>query len=117
MKLSALIKKLQAIQDTVPFDSDVVTGDDFMPTPIKSVYHEPPYTFIQFDYEESEDLELISSSKFLLTFERMAQLSQQMTPEEQAELISWEKEFVTGDGAYGTSDWPGWNKVFARLNH
>jgi hypothetical protein len=116
VKLSALIKKLQAIHDEVPFDSDVVTGDDYMPTLIKSVYHEPPYTFIQFESSESDDEEFNENSK-ALTFERIAELSKLMSKEEQAELIRWEKEFVTGDGALATTDWPGWTDVFSRLSH
>lgn len=53
MKLSELIKQLQEIDKSVPFDSEVVTGDDWMPRRISSVYHEPPHTFIQF--EEDDD--------------------------------------------------------------
>ncbi|OED64027.1 hypothetical protein A165_12615 [Vibrio tasmaniensis ZS-17] len=49
MKISELIEKLQLIDSTVPFDSDVVSGDDWMPSAITRVYHEPPRTFIEFD--------------------------------------------------------------------
>lgn len=49
MKLSELIKKLQEIEKSVPFDSEVVTGDDYMPQSITRVYHEPPHTFIEFE--------------------------------------------------------------------
>lgn len=31
MKLSELIKQLQEIDKSVPFDSEVVTGEDWMP--------------------------------------------------------------------------------------
>lgn len=48
MNISDLINKLQLIDKTVPFDSEVVSGDDWMPDKISAVYHEPPYTFIQF---------------------------------------------------------------------
>ncbi|EEW08875.1 hypothetical protein [Vibrio mimicus] len=54
MKISQLIKKLQDIDSTVPFDSDVVTGDDWMPSAITRVYHEPPRTFIEFEASEDE---------------------------------------------------------------
>ncbi|KPV95158.1 MULTISPECIES: hypothetical protein [unclassified Pseudoalteromonas] len=56
MKLSELIKQLQEIEKSVPFDSEVVTGEDWMPQSIVQVYHEPPYTFIQFE-PSSEDIE------------------------------------------------------------
>jgi hypothetical protein len=56
MKLSQLIKKLQEIEKTVPFDSEVVTGDDWMPQKITTVHHEPPYTFIEFE-SPHEDIE------------------------------------------------------------
>ncbi|MBQ4848813.1 hypothetical protein [Pseudoalteromonas sp. MMG012] len=53
MKLKELIKNLQEIEKTLPFDSEVVTGDDFMPQRVVKVHHEPPYTFIEF--EEPKD--------------------------------------------------------------
>ncbi|MDQ9094219.1 hypothetical protein RC083_21910 [Pseudoalteromonas haloplanktis] len=56
MKLSELIKQLQEIDKSVPFDSEVVTGGDWMPQSITQVYHEPPYTFIQFE-ASSEDID------------------------------------------------------------
>jgi hypothetical protein len=33
-----------------------------------------------------------------------------LPPHELAALTTWEYENVTGDGVYGTSDWPGWIK-------
>lgn len=54
MKLSELIKKLQEIDKSIPFDSEVVTGEDWMPQTIREVYHEPPYTFIQFEHSEED---------------------------------------------------------------
>lgn len=63
MKLSELIKKLQALDKSIPFDSEVVSGDDWQPLVISAVYHDPPYTFIQFQecgemtggWDESEE--------------------------------------------------------------
>jgi hypothetical protein len=55
MKLSELIKQLQEIEKSVPFDSTVVTGDDWMPQQIVKVYHEPPYTYIEFEEPVEED--------------------------------------------------------------
>jgi len=55
MKTSQLIKKLQRIEKDVPFDADVVTGDDWQPTDLARVYHEPPYTFLEFNYSSSEE--------------------------------------------------------------
>ncbi|WP_171045092.1 hypothetical protein [Pseudoalteromonas rubra] len=54
MKLSELIKHLQAIEKSVPFDSEVVTGDDWKPSQVAEVYHEPPHTFIQFREMDEE---------------------------------------------------------------
>ncbi|MCZ8254465.1 MAG: hypothetical protein O9327_02135 [Polaromonas sp.] len=53
----------------------------------------------------------------LLTAERMVALSSRMTQEEKDELLAWEREHVTGDGKFGTTDWPGWKAVVARLTH
>lgn len=33
-----------------------------------------------------------------------------LTSEDKASLAEWDKDKVTGDGVYGTSDWPGWAK-------
>ncbi|EMD6373991.1 hypothetical protein OA40_11410 [Morganella morganii] len=54
MKTSTLIAKLQQIDKTVPFDADVVTGDDWQFLDIARVYHNPPHTFIEF--KDIEDL-------------------------------------------------------------
>jgi hypothetical protein len=61
MKLSELIHRLQEIDKTVPFDSEVVTGGDWMPQGITRIYHEPPHTFIEFEdpaegEEDDDDL-------------------------------------------------------------
>lgn len=56
MKTSVLIQKLMEIDKTVPFDADVVTGEDWWPTPISRVYHNPPHTFVEFETgEQSQD--------------------------------------------------------------
>lgn len=56
MKTSTLIQKLTELSKTVPFDADVVTGEDWWPNPIARVYHNPPHTFIEFEKEgPSED--------------------------------------------------------------
>ncbi|WP_312343863.1 hypothetical protein [Leclercia sp.] len=52
MKTSVLIQKLMEIDKTVPFDADVVTGEDWCPTPISRVYHNPPHTFVEFEADE-----------------------------------------------------------------
>jgi len=35
---------------------------------------------------------------------------EQHAPAEWAEFLEWERTHVTGDGPYGTSDWPGWTR-------
>ena len=52
LKTSVLIQKLMEIDKTVPFDADVVTGEDWWPTPISRVYHNPPHTFVEFEADE-----------------------------------------------------------------
>lgn len=54
MKISKLIEALQEIDSTVPFDSDVVTGDDWMPSAITRIYHKPPLTYIEFESVEDD---------------------------------------------------------------
>ncbi|AYO37242.1 hypothetical protein [Serratia sp. P2ACOL2] len=55
MKTSELIDKLNKIAKTVPFDAEIVTGDDWLWQGVDKVYHNPPHTYIQFDsYEENE---------------------------------------------------------------
>jgi hypothetical protein len=57
LKTSTLIQKLTEISKTVPFDADVVTGEDWWPHPITRVYHNPPHTFIEFGTEEPSENE------------------------------------------------------------
>lgn len=56
MKTSQLIAQLQEIATTVPFDADVVMGDDGQNTPINRVYHQPPHTFIELTPGEHENI-------------------------------------------------------------
>ncbi|AAX65152.1 hypothetical protein DU808_25730 [Salmonella enterica subsp. enterica] len=56
LKTSVLIQKLMEIDKTVPFDADVVTGEEWWPIPISRVYHNPPHTFVEFETgEQSQD--------------------------------------------------------------
>ncbi|MEB5920882.1 hypothetical protein [Franconibacter daqui] len=56
MKTSVLIQKLMEIDKTVPFDAEVVTGEEWWPTPISRVYHNPPHTYVEFETgEQSQD--------------------------------------------------------------
>ncbi|EKM0532204.1 hypothetical protein R2217_004313 [Cronobacter turicensis] len=52
LKTSVLIQKLMEIDKTVPFDAEVVTGEEWWPTPISRIYHNPPYTFVEFETDE-----------------------------------------------------------------
>lgn len=56
MKTSELIKQLQKIDQTVPFDADIVTGDNWLPCSIDKVYHNPPYTYIQFNSYDTDEM-------------------------------------------------------------
>ncbi|ARA23069.1 TPA: hypothetical protein U2R10_000633 [Proteus mirabilis] len=56
MKTSELIKKLQEIDKTVPFDADIVTGDDWLPCGVENVYHAPPNTYIQFNSYDADEM-------------------------------------------------------------
>ncbi|MEE5092441.1 hypothetical protein V2H26_21065 [Xanthomonas euvesicatoria] len=47
--------------------------------------------------------------------ERIVTFLPKLTDAERQALEYWEKEHVTGDGAAGSSDWPGWPDVFKRL--
>jgi hypothetical protein len=53
----------------------------------------------------------------ILTAERIVAFYPQMTDQEKENLSAWEKKFVTGNGAYGTNDWPGWKDIVKRLSH
>lgn len=55
-------------------------------------------------------------ASLMASYERMLELSEQLTPTERAELDAWEKAHL-GDGVTCSSDWPGWAAVLARLSH
>lgn len=59
----------------------------------------------------------IAAHPLLLTMERLVTMYAQMSELEKNELAAWERANVTGDGAFGTSDWPGWKAVVDRLSH
>ncbi|MDU4254516.1 hypothetical protein [Pseudomonas sp.] len=50
-------------------------------------------------------------------YERMVKAATVMTDQEKAALAEWEKTHVTGNGDFGTSDWPGWEAVISRISH
>ena len=58
MKTSELLSKLEALNKEVPFDAEIVSGDNWMPTTLVSVHHEPPHTFLEFDWPEEESEEI-----------------------------------------------------------
>ena len=37
-----------------------------------------------------------------------------LPPEEREDLENWDREMVTGDGMFATSDWPGWGSTSER---
>lgn len=59
-----------------------------------------------------------SAEALILPYERMvAMYNNGMSDSERAALHAWEKENVKGDGALGTSHWPGWAEIVKRLSH
>lgn len=52
MKTSELIAQLQEIEKSVPFDAEVVIGDDWISHKLIRVVHNPPHTFLVFDTPE-----------------------------------------------------------------
>jgi len=53
----------------------------------------------------------------LARYERTITAATVMTEQEKSELTEWEKIHVTGDGRFGTSDWPGWDQIVSRISH
>lgn len=53
---------------------------------------------------------------FVLTVERILAMHPKMTEGEKQKLAEWEKVSL-GSGEKGTTDWPGWADVIARLSH
>ncbi|EBL0074070.1 hypothetical protein DYT08_04960 [Salmonella enterica] len=77
LKTSVLIQKLMEIDKTVPFDADVVTGEEWWPIPISRVYHNPPHTFVEFETgEQSQDApdELTIYSELEIRVHQMIQI-------------------------------------------
>ncbi|WP_445672537.1 hypothetical protein [Pseudomonas inefficax] len=50
-------------------------------------------------------------------YERIIKAATVMTDQEKFSLAEWEKIHVTGNGDFGTSDWPGWETVILRISH
>lgn len=57
------------------------------------------------------------SESHIAKYERIIKAATTLTPDEKLALEKWEKENVTGDGNFGTSDWPGWDAVISRISH
>ncbi|EEJ6370531.1 hypothetical protein B9M33_000009 [Salmonella enterica subsp. enterica serovar Denver] len=77
LKTSVLIQKLMEIDKTVPFDADIVTGEEWWPIPISRVYHNPPHTFVEFETgEQSQDdpYELTIYSELEIRVHQMIQI-------------------------------------------
>jgi hypothetical protein len=73
MKTSQLINKLIEINKTVPFDADIVTGDDWLFQPVSKVYHNPPHTYIEFEsFEEDEWSEDLAEENRKATIKELA---------------------------------------------
>lgn len=58
-----------------------------------------------------------NAERHLLTFERLLKAHEAMTEAEKAELHAWETQYVTGDGEFARTDWPGWPAVIARISN
>ena len=56
----------------------------------------------------------IKPTPFALTVERMLSMHPKMNDAEKQALADWEKINL---GSKGTTDWPGWESVYARLSH
>ena len=96
MKTSELITRLQKIDKTVSFDADIVTGEDWLPQHITKVYHEPPYTFIEFESYEEEWGDERENNR-LASITELATRSHML--EQMVEMIesnpTWSKEDIT----------------------
>lgn len=53
----------------------------------------------------------------IATIEKVFDALPRLNDQEREELETWERKHVTGDGAYATTDWPGWTGVFKRIAH
>lgn len=69
----------------------------------------------------AEQQELENESRFgsssIARYERIIKAATVMTEAEKEALAQWEKANVTGNGDFGTSDWPGWEVIVARITH
>ncbi|APQ11021.1 hypothetical protein BJP27_05735 [Pseudomonas oryzihabitans] len=50
-------------------------------------------------------------------YERIVKAATVMTEAEKIALAEWEKKHVTGDGEFGTTDWPGLEPIISRISH
>jgi len=53
----------------------------------------------------------------LARYERIIKAATALTEQEKADVTEWERNNVTGDGKFATSDWPGWDAVIKRISH
>lgn len=60
--------------------------------------------------------QVLESHPFVLTVERMLTMYPQMTHAERQALKAWEQANLPSQ-TVGSSDWPGWPGVAARLGH
>lgn len=51
-----------------------------------------------------------TKSRLLDRYMALVDAYSQMPPAVRSELHAWEREHVTGDGRFSTSDWPGWDR-------
>lgn len=58
----------------------------------------------------------VTGHPFVLTVERILAMQAKMTDVEKRALAEWERDHL-GQGDKGTTDWPGWRDVYARLSH
>ncbi|EOV9599021.1 hypothetical protein ACN5KR_000118 [Cronobacter malonaticus] len=91
MKTSVLMQKLMEIDKTVPFDAEIVTGEEWWPIPISRVYHNPPHTYVEFETDEQsqndpDELSLYSELKIrahqMMLIRDLVQSNKGLKPEE-----------------------------------
>lgn len=114
MKTSELISKLQKLEKEIPFDAEVVTGDDWQPSELVRVLHDPPYTFLEFDvlYEESpEEVKTFSDTQLPLVSAYLASLLK--CAQEDPSSIDELKNELLGFVVFCQTSSP--SKVFERL--
>lgn len=67
--------------------------------------------------QQQQENESRFASGLIARYERIIKAATIMTEVEKEALVEWEKVHVTGSGDFGTSDWPGWNGLIARITH